>query len=164
LVAQVAPALPVWLAPIAGPFDALQAWLIPRGIAVCHQEHKVFALHQRALFPTREQGLALRPHQVNPVLVYPCVGVPGWVLPHVAVLDSLGLNDYVVARVPLPPGPHHYLAHERAPPRGYLESFMPDIQFGRESRLVELARRMPLSDDRIRAIELRYRSIVDNAP
>ena len=43
-----------------------------------------------------------------PVIKTPAAGIPGWTLPNCAVLDLLGLNDWVTARVPSggPPLPH----------------------------------------------------------
>jgi hypothetical protein len=35
------------------------------------------------------------------VTVGATIGLTGWVLPHVAVIDTLGLNDWVVARTPV---------------------------------------------------------------
>jgi arabinofuranosyltransferase len=167
LVQKVAPALPQPLAALARPFDTLQAWLIERSIGRRHQEHKIFQQWQASLFPTRARGLAMKFRQPNPVLVYPCVGIPGWTLPRVYVLDSLGLNDHVIARTPPQPGERRAMAHERSAPPGYLAAFMPDVQFddavrpNRLPRLIELVRPQPLTAARIVEIERRYRTIVD---
>lgn len=161
LKVAVAPALAPPFAALAVPFDRLQAELIDHGVGVRHQEHKVFRLWQQSMYPSRARGLALRMRQPNPVHVYPCVGVGGWTLPRVHVIDTLGLNDHVIARTPVERSGRGAIGHERKPPPGYLESFAPNVQFGREHRLIELARRQPLTDERIRAIERRYRAIVD---
>jgi arabinofuranosyltransferase len=161
LTAKVAPALAQPFALLALPFDALQAELIGQGIGVRHQEHKVFRLWQSSLYPSRANGLKLRARQPNPVHVYPCVGVPAWSLPRFHIVDSVGLNDYVIARTPVPRHRRGYMAHERTPPPGYIESFLPNIQFNRARRLIELRRVRPLTDARIREIERRYRAIVD---
>ena len=160
----VAPALPQPFAALAAPFDALQHTLIDHDIGIRHQEHKVFRLWQESRYPSRAEGLRIRPRQGNPVHAYPCVGVAAWTLPRVYILDMFGLNDYVIARTPLPVGQGHgSMGHERHAPPGYAEAFMPNIQFKTRNGdgLIELPRRMPLTDDRIREIERRYRAIVD---
>jgi tetratricopeptide (TPR) repeat protein len=49
--------------------------------------------------------------------------VAGWRLPRVAIIDVLGLNDYVIARNPPRLDRDRAMAHERVPPVGYLASF-----------------------------------------
>ncbi len=117
---KVAPHLPAALRPYAAEWDDLQRWLIGRWIGSRHQEHKVFLLDQLERYPTRAAGLALDVRD-RPTFTRGGVGVPGWTLPGVAILDIYGLNDFVVARTPKPPDKRRRMAHDRRPPEGYFE-------------------------------------------
>ncbi|MBT3221697.1 MAG: hypothetical protein HN348_21680, partial [Proteobacteria bacterium] len=84
---KVAPHFP-WVIrwyPLA--FDALQEWLIGRFVGTRHQGHKVFWHYQLARFPTREEGLKITGEEY-PVFAGVPVGVPAWVLPRVAIIDT----------------------------------------------------------------------------
>ena len=85
------------------------------------------------------------------------VGLLGWVLPHVAIVDTLGLNDRVIARTPLPAARRRRLlmAHERKPPPGYVECFLPNVEVLEGGEVRVRQRPVPLADDRIRACESR---------
>jgi arabinofuranosyltransferase len=101
------------------------------------------------------------------------VGYPGWVFPHVAVIDMWGLNDRVIARAPASESDTRLMAHDRVAPAGYLECFEPDlIQLrpgeeetriplpadvtpGLRPRVQAFARSQPLRDARIRECEER---------
>jgi len=48
------------------------------------------------------------------------VGVIGWSLPRVSLVDALGLNGYVVARNPERSN-SGLIAHQRQPPAGYAD-------------------------------------------
>jgi hypothetical protein len=50
--------------------------------------------------PTRADGEQVQ-YIDYPVMCTLSVGIIGWVLPHVAIIDCLGLNDWVVARIPM---------------------------------------------------------------
>jgi arabinofuranosyltransferase len=108
-------------------FDRLQYWLIERSVCMRHQEHKIFYVYQTGILPSREEGMAL-PATGYPVTPATSVGVIAWVLPRVNIIDTMGLNDYVVARNPdlrLPV----QMAHDRKPPKGYVECFSPNMAF-----------------------------------
>lgn len=122
----VAPAFPWPLRSYVGWFDALQFWLIDRSNCRRHQEHKQFTLFFLRRFPTRAAGLAL-PREQFPVIALSSVGIPAWTLPHIAVIDKNGLNDRVIARTPIPAGAERMLAHDRAPPPGYVACFAPNV-------------------------------------
>jgi arabinofuranosyltransferase len=143
---------PVWLRPLVRPFDEWQNWLISHYVCVRHQEHKLFLRHQLETHPTRERGSSLR-WEDRPVTFLKAVGVPGWVLPEVAVIDVFGLNDRVVARNPAPRQPR-MMAHERKPPAGYVECFRPNVRIERGALVVE-PRDRALDDDEIRRCEAR---------
>jgi hypothetical protein len=76
-------------------------------------------------------------------------------LPNVAIIDALGLNDRVVARLPPPElKGGRQMAHERRPPRVYVACFQPNVYPDIWKRIVKIRSR-PLSDQEIRACETR---------
>jgi hypothetical protein len=64
-----------------------------------------------------------------PVMDVGTVGVIGWRMPQLVVLDSLGLNDPVIAHFGLHVTPRR-MAHERRPPPGYVECFQANVTLG----------------------------------
>ena len=122
----VAPALPLWLQPLARPFDALQRELIAHSVCIRHQEHKIFYLAQVATYPSRQQGSRYLWSERN-VLAVPAVGVPGWVFPQVAVIDTAGLNDRILAHAALPEQGLRRMAHERLASRAYTGCYEPNL-------------------------------------
>lgn len=142
-VADAFPAGP--LREYAAQFDRLQSWLIPRAIAMRHQEHRVFARYQAERLPSREAGLRAVPRNGRLLIAEGSVGVLGWTHPEAIVIDTYGLNDRIVARNPLPtyrPIWRH-MGHDRTPPPGYLECFEPWDA---------------VTDDRVRACEHKFGS------
>ena len=128
----------------ASAFDNLQFWLIGHFVCSRHQEHKICHLWQVSRFPSRDRGMAL-PGDNYPVMVEPGVGVAAWTLPNVNILDISGLNDYVIARNPHERGTHRFMAHDRKPPEGYLESFKPNVRLDPANKLVIGIRPEPLT-------------------
>jgi hypothetical protein len=63
------------------------------------------------------------------VVVALAVLVQGWAMPSMLVLDSLGLNDPVIAHFGLHVTPRR-MAHERRPPPGYVECFQANVTLG----------------------------------
>jgi arabinofuranosyltransferase len=155
-----------WMAvPIAGRFpppldrlvavwDGWQRWLVDHSVCTRHQEHRVFYLKRVSIFPPREEGAKI-PWSERAVIAEGSVGVLGWVLPNVAVIDQLGLNDHVVARLPAPPVPEgRQMAHARRAPAAYVDCFRPNVRMVlRERRAIVRPRR--LADAQIRACESR---------
>ncbi len=159
LVQPVAGAFPPLLRSYAAGFDRLQAWLIEHHVGMRHQEHKVFWQSQLARFPSRRLGEQLD-WSDRGVTVATSVGVLGWVLPNVAVLDAAGLNDPIVARNPIEPGSFRRMAHDRFPPPGYVEGFQPNLTIvdGPAGPIFVLdPRRREWSDEGIRAWQERFR-------
>jgi arabinofuranosyltransferase len=157
---HVAEDLPFPLRVPAAHFDSLQDWLIERHVGMRHQEHRVFSEMMRGSLPGRSEGARLLEDEQNPVAVALSVGVVGWVLPRVHVIDMLGLNDYVIARNRVPEGAARVMAHDRRAPPGYLQAFRPNLfidAFGEGRRYL---RSVPLTDEEIRAIEKRFRAEV----
>ncbi len=143
-------------------FDELQHWLIGHSVGMRHQEHKIFLQFMAAKAPERSHrwGEAERMDDDYPVLAAPCVGVLGWRLPNIAIIDTHGLNDYVVARSPVPGDrEQRQMAHSRVPPPGYLACFEPNVTGRYDSGKPELLirkRERPMTAERIRACEKRY--------
>jgi arabinofuranosyltransferase len=167
LAAPVAPHLPPGLRTYARAFDTMQAWLIERSVGMRHQEHRTFWRWLVEHLPSREEG-AKTTWDERPVMAASNVGVIGWVLPHVAILDGLGLNDYVVARTPAPDwGERRQMAHERRAPGEYERCYRPNLLLwmGRGSPPTIMRRddfrERPLTDADIAQCEARFRALVD---
>ncbi len=157
---ELAPKLPRALRWYGGLFDNAQSWLIERSVCMRHQEHKIFAMHLSRLFPPRELGLSLQSPDY-PVHAMSSVGVAAWTLPHVNFIDKLGLNDYVIARMPVHlannisiynPRGLRQMAHDRRAPMGYIESFQPNI-LREDGGISILNRDTPLTAEKIAALE-----------
>jgi arabinofuranosyltransferase len=145
---------PAPVRPVVAAWDGWQATLIGHAIGVRHQEHKICLAWMSGRLPSRQEGAKIS-WSGRPVMATDGVGLVGWVLPHVAIVDRLGLNDRVIARTPLPAsGRSGIMAHERQPPPGYVECFMPNVHV-HEGEVRVRPRPVPLTDDRIRACESR---------
>ena len=94
------------------------------------------------------------------MLAHNAVGVPGWVLPNVAILDTQGLNDAVIARSPpvATTSEQRHMAHDRVPPPGYIECFRPNLFVTADDVLTIGRREVDLSASEIRACENRFRA------
>jgi arabinofuranosyltransferase len=135
-------------------FDGLQEYLAARMIGSRHHAHRIFSeSYQAGRFPSRTRGE--RVHGENPVLIQSAVGVPGWVLPHVAILDRLGLNDVVVARLPpVSRDPDaRRMGHDRVAPAAYVDCFAPNVRILDGGHITIDARLQPLRDADIVACE-----------
>ncbi|MEZ4218449.1 MAG: hypothetical protein R3E88_18385 [Myxococcota bacterium] len=157
LVAPVAPHLPPPLRWLAAPFDRWQAWLIPRHVCMRHREHAVYLRSLEALLPSRDEGATLSWGDRD-VLLAGNVGLLGWVLPNVAILDMVGLNDWVVARTPPPPAALRKMAHERVAPPDYLACYAPNTVVAPNGDVLVQRRAEPLDDARIAACERAWRA------
>jgi arabinofuranosyltransferase len=127
-------------------------------VGMRHQEHKIFGEVQLGRFPTREEGSRIS-REGHPVLVYDTVGVPGWVLPNVAILDWFGLNDAVIAhaRPTRQASEDRQMAHDRGPPTGYVDCFRPNVFVLKNRPVVKLQQRQqPLTAEQIRACETKF--------
>jgi arabinofuranosyltransferase len=151
LFREIAPAFPAFLRPAVSAWDGWQSWLTEHRVCVRHQEHKVFYDYQIRSWITREQGLEI-PWSERNVLAHGTVGVPGWMLPHVAIIDLAGLNDRVIARHPVEPDKIRLMAHDRSPPPGYVACYRPNVTLEVHGPKI-MIRREPLTDDEIRACE-----------
>jgi len=157
MVVPVTPLLPAIFAPVARPFDTLQAWLIPRHVGMRHREHEVFLEWVQQVLPSREVGARIG-WDDRPVAVAGNVRWLGWVLPNVAIIDMVGLNDYVVARTPPPDDGLRMMAHDRVAPPAYLACFRPNVRLPGGGRVEVVPRPVPLDDATIRACERSWRA------
>jgi hypothetical protein len=151
-VEPIAAEVPWPMRPVAESFDALERWLIPRGIGVRHYEHRAFWLRQLRSVPSRAEGERVCSASDHPVAALTTIGIPGWVLLECAILDLRGLADYVIARAPSKLG---YLGHDRKPPLDYVQQFQPNV-FLHGGNVRIYPRPRPLTDERIREIERQY--------
>lgn len=108
-------------------FDENQRWLSSHFVGIRYKKHKALHEHVVANFPSRDDTGSFEELRY-PVYATSGVGVPGWVLPNFAIIDTLGLNDYVIARNPVTPSEVRWMAHERKPPAGYVECFSPNVE------------------------------------
>jgi arabinofuranosyltransferase len=151
LFKPIANRFPVGLRTAIAHWDDLQEELIQQSACVRHQEHKIYFDHRSSFFPSRDIGRTI-PWDSRPVHVTGSVGIVGWVLPNVAIIDYLGLNDRVIARTP--PTHPNQLAHAHRPPEGYVDCFAPNV-FSENKLLAVEARAVPLTDERIVECERR---------
>jgi arabinofuranosyltransferase len=100
-IAAVTPRAPAALRPLTRWFDRQQVWLFFRyiGLRCNHHAARLRSLEPR--FPARVR----HPDAATtfPIRAESAVGLPGWMLPDVALIDVFGLNDWVVARTPVRP-------------------------------------------------------------
>jgi len=156
LVQPLGPSFPVWTRPIIARWDGWQAWLIGHAVGMRHQEHKVFSEFEKGWLPDRGKLKLRLEGQGRAVVAEQSVGILGWVLPDVAVIDVLGLNDYVIARNPDvlgADGQRRDMAHDRKPPDGYRECFRPNIVALPGFGMYAKPRSKPLTDPEIIACE-----------
>ncbi len=155
MVRPIAERFPPFARPVVAAWDELQTWLIRHHVGMRHQEHKVFWEHTVRTLPTREEGARIAWSQ-RAVHASATVGIVGWVVPNVAIIDTFGLNDRVVAHAPSRSHDNEkrLMAHDRRPPPGYVRCFRPNLRFER-GRAVVRRRSAPLTDDEIRACESR---------
>jgi arabinofuranosyltransferase len=148
--------LPAWARPLVRRWEDSQKWLIRHSVCRRRREHQVFYETSVRAFPPREEGARIS-WEDRVVLPHGGVGVLSWVLPEVAIIDVLGLNDRVVARNPVNPRKERYMAHDRLPPLGYIDCFRPNARVVRGSREIRIEPRAePLTDEEIRGCKSRF--------
>ncbi len=96
----LAPCVPSAFRPVMAAFDTWQTWLTQRSVCERHSIHREFCARSSRLLPKREAGQAIS-FDDRPVLLGFSVGIISWALPNVAIIDVLGLNDWVAARTPM---------------------------------------------------------------
>jgi hypothetical protein len=90
--------VPAIVRPIARWFDRQQVWLFFRYIGLRCNHHAARLETLRARFPARVR-LAADANDV-PIRAESAIGLPGWCMPELALIDVYGLTDWVVARTP----------------------------------------------------------------
>ena len=100
----IAPQLPAIVRPLARWYDHQQAWLYFRFIGLRCNFQTVMLQGFSSMFGTQRQAIA-NPPDPFPIIAGGAVGMLGWTLHDCAVIDVLGLNDWVVARSPLAQNP-----------------------------------------------------------
>jgi arabinofuranosyltransferase len=154
LVQPIAARFPSPVRPVVAAWDGWQAWLIDHSVCMRHQEHKIFWLASFERLPAREAGAKIS-WQQRVVFAYPSVGILGWVFPNVAIIDVLGLNDRVTARLPPPErAAIRQMAHARLATAAYVDCFRPNLFLGERERTMSVIPRT-LTDEQIRACEAR---------
>jgi arabinofuranosyltransferase len=161
----IAGRFPCFARPVVAQWDLWQNWLIEHHVCMRHQEHKVFHEFQTNRYPSRKEGMALDPQGPFPVLVMGSVGVVGWVLPKVSIIDMFGLNDRVVAHRKHRGFRKRHMGHDLRPPPGYTECFEPNVTISPSPRgmpnppktaIRVVKRKRPLTPERIRACEDKF--------
>ena len=105
----LAPRVPAVLQPVVRWYDRHQSWLHWHFICLRCVQHARALQELSAPLPPRTRWEPT-PDDI-PVQAAECVGACGWALPDCAIVDSHGLNDWVVARTPV--GQHPLFAPER---------------------------------------------------
>jgi arabinofuranosyltransferase len=136
-------------------FDSQQAWLTSHYVCTRHQEHRINCEFLRSVFPSREDGSAL-PDSCYPVFAFGAVGVVSWVMPRINIMDTHGINDYVIARSPVEPGTYRMMGHDRMAPEGYVECFRPNVEIMQGRKLIVHPREKPLTSEEITECERRW--------
>lgn len=83
-------------------YDRYQAWMRIRHVGVKRGQLDLFCREMLAKSPPRGSAVPGAPVGTRGVIHVWAAGVISWTLPDVAVIDMLGLSDYVVARNPEP--------------------------------------------------------------
>lgn len=96
----LAPKLPAWARPLVRQFDRNQVWLNLQFNGIRAGAHgRMMAANLAGSSPAARHRLQVDPDDV-PVVEATVIGLLGWMVPDVAVIDRLGLCDWVVARTP----------------------------------------------------------------
>ncbi|MBO4644319.1 MAG: hypothetical protein J5716_06905 [Alphaproteobacteria bacterium] len=103
-------------------WDNAQKNLISQGICLRHQEHKVLTEELLKTFPSREKGAQI-PRKDNRLFAGNFVGVPGWTLPEVIMIDLSGQNNKIIAKTDFKYPDRRLFGHDRKIPDGYVQCF-----------------------------------------
>ncbi|MCA9494086.1 MAG: hypothetical protein KC621_29360, partial [Myxococcales bacterium] len=118
------------MGPLLDWYDPALADVIHHFGAVRHWRHASFAERERERYgpylPLRDEAHRRLPEDL--VWVRGSIGVAPFHVPDVEVVDLLGLTDATIAASPPPTDRRRMLAHERRPPKGYLEERGADAQ------------------------------------
>lgn len=153
-----------WFGFFAQKWDQAQRNLIYQGVGLRHQEHKVLTQELLKTFPSREEGSRIK-KSANRLFAWDFVGVAGWVLPEVIIIDLSGQNNAIVAGADFKYQNRRLFGHERNIPAGYVQCFnggnsvYVDPFSGKKNfRLLKAA---PLSDGKIKGCEGFWKSQIN---
>lgn len=114
-----------WLPLVKALLPTYDAWLTKlarHSVGLRVQEHKVFRelmASEYARYHSYDHGHLLPP---DAVISHGNIGVISYSLPSVTLIDEFGLTDRVIARTKVERrNSERQMAHDRRPPRGYLE-------------------------------------------
>ncbi len=103
-------------------YNATNKYLAKHGIAVPYVEHEVFWRDQLAQFEGYEALHGTGAIPKDAVTFRESIGVSGYYLPDLVIIDNNGLTDRHVAHLPIStPNDGRYMAHERSADWPYLE-------------------------------------------
>ena len=111
-----------WLSLFTNSWNKTQKQIIYQGVGLRHQEHKVLTEELLKTFPARKDG-ELIPLNAHRLFIWDFVGVAGWTLPNVYIIDLSGQNNKVVARSGFKSPNRRLLGHDRKTPDLYLQCF-----------------------------------------
>jgi arabinofuranosyltransferase len=156
LETPMASRFPAPLRPVVAVWDRWQEWLRLHMVCQRAQGSGIYEQSRVALYPSRDEGLKI-PWSDRDVALSGGLGVLGWVLPNVAIIDYHGLNDWVIARQPrfAIANEDRRMAHDKKPPEGYPECFRLNVLFNENGILIRPRGDHPLTDEEIRACESR---------
>ena len=105
-----------------GAYNAMNAWLAKHGIAVPYVEHEVFWRDQLQSFEAYEALHGTGAIPKDAVTFRESIGVSGYYLADLVIIDNNGLTDRHVAHQPISmPNDARYMAHERSAEWSYLD-------------------------------------------
>ena len=148
-------------------WDEAQKNLIYQGIGLRHQEHKILTEELLKTFPSREEGSRI-PKAAYQLFAWDFVGVAGWTLPEVIIIDLSGRNNKIVAQTDFKFPDRRLFGHERKIPEGYVQCFGGNsLQInpfiGKKNLIFQ--KRIPLNEGKIKGCESFWKTQVDkNAP
>lgn len=109
---------------IARVYNAATDYCITHGLAVSHEEHKSFWEYSAGRFQPYYAGLEAKKMPEEVVAARGSIGVYGYYLKDLTVVDLNGLTDAYTARLPVTrPNSDRYMAHDRGA-RGAEDSFL----------------------------------------
>lgn len=153
-----------WFGFFTEEWDAAQKKLIYQGIGLRHQEHKILTEELLKTFPSREEGSRIKKSD-NRLFAWDFVGVAGWVLPEVNIIDLSGQNNKIVSGSALKFPDRRLFGHERAVPAGYVQCFNGGSNLYVEpfsgKKNLRLLRAAPLSDGQIKGCENFWKSQIN---
>ncbi|MBR1776962.1 MAG: hypothetical protein IJ752_00040 [Alphaproteobacteria bacterium] len=149
-----------WFSFFTKQWDEAQKKLIYQGIGLRHQEHKVLTEELLRSFPDREEGSRI-PKAANHLFAWDFIGVPGWTLPEVIIIDLSGQNNKIAAMADFKFPNRRLFGHERSVPDGYVQCFggrslYIDPFAGKKN--LTFQKQLPLSDGKIKGCESFWRT------